>query len=777
MRDAKPVTQRVQIDSSQSANVPLPVQANLMGVTAQGGAMFALGEALNNMSARVSRQGIMDAHDREVANTKASKEAGAAKAAENDVTGDAPDDWLKNANDIEKESYQETDGINAVGRFERSIQPELAKLGPDDDIDAFLQQHAEKFLDANALPGKSRQTFMVGWARSQDRIKDAYLRQSLAESLKRNEKSTSALLVSGIQDGTFLSPVGYARWRQHAADKGMHDDEIDGLAVDAIKASLQSGDVDIEKARALLQVPSAEGRPILADVPQYKQEIQLAAAAGERIQKQRRIDAQKAEFTDVAMQLNDSADRGVLSDHRIEAMREKFDQSPEWAVGLHNRNREAIQRAEVATTKAEEDSKALAEWHSYDSAHAFQAGYSDTKMGEAGDRALRSAMDSGDQSKVFAVIDHAMRTGAPIKSLGTILTRGIDPSNPQQATRYAQVYERARNISPTRAAGLIDDATRVKLTQWENAKMLGSTDMEAWGKVSQGANVDQAVAGKITTEAMKLVAKKLPTDFNDGGWFGHDTEIANGAELQSRARRKVIDMVQAGADAQTAADAAVQWVGDNFIKSGNRMVQAYGTGDGMNAVTSEAVTEVGKLWKEKLVAENAADPDAEVWFAPVQGAPNRWRLMEQTPYGYNAPVVHNTTTTDPDGTRHTEPQFVDIIPSAARLNYTAWKKQEEDKKIVNASTARHFDLPDDALTLDTVQSIHSILDSRESQLARNATFPEMVAGQDPEQYAKARRDFTARTDEQRRALENARSFYGDSSNRVQSFAEFLASQH
>jgi hypothetical protein len=269
--DARRVTQRQQIDSSQSANVALPMQASLNGITQSGAAMFALGRALSGMGDQMGQQAQQDARALAEKNTKDSKTAGAAKAAEKNVTGVEPADWLSNANQIERESYQETDGINAVGRFEQSIQPELARLEPGANIDEFVQQHAEKFLEDNQLPEKTKQTFLSGLSKSQENLKSAYLKQSLAESLKRNEESTSALLVSGLQNGSASNPEGFAKWRAYAEGKGMHDDEIDAMAVNAVKAALQSGDVDTEKAMALLKSASAPGRPVLADVPQYKQ--------------------------------------------------------------------------------------------------------------------------------------------------------------------------------------------------------------------------------------------------------------------------------------------------------------------------------------------------------------------------------------------------------------------------------------------------------------------------------------------------------------------------
>ena len=277
------ITPRQAVDSSQSANIALPVQADLASVSGQGSTMFAVARALNGAAQTTSKLG---AQFREKRDTEDKKE-GTARAAEKAVTGDAQTEWLEAASDTARESFEETDGITAVSRFQQDTLPELARLEPGADIDGFLRERVEKFTADNGITGKTRDVFMVGMARAQPELKQAYLRQSIREALQRDTDGVAAVLTHSLTEGSALTPEGYAKWREYAASKGMHDDEVDEIAVKSLRAALASGDVDLEKGLALLKTPSAEGRPILADVPVYKEALQLAAKRGEDVQDER----------------------------------------------------------------------------------------------------------------------------------------------------------------------------------------------------------------------------------------------------------------------------------------------------------------------------------------------------------------------------------------------------------------------------------------------------------------------------------------------------------
>jgi hypothetical protein len=195
------------------------------------------------------------------------------------------------------------------------------------------------------------------------------------------------------------------------------------------------------------------------------------------------------------------------------------------------------------------------------------------------------------------------------------------------------------------------------------------------------------------------------------------------------------------------------------------MVRNYGLGDGMDEQTSAAMTDVSKVWKDKLVASNVVDKDDPVWFVPVPGSPNTWRLKYFAAGGVPLDVTHEVTRTGADGKEHTEEAFIDIIPAAVRVNHGAWKRQEDDKKARNAQTFEHFGLSSDA-TADDLQHTLKLIPKNasykgnEGQYQDGVAFRELPVGLNtPEKRAKAQ------------------EFGSDPANRLQTFADFITANH
>lgn len=764
--EAQKITPRQVVDSSQSANIALPVQASLAPVRGHGGAMWAVSEALSGVLASKAAKARQDAdrHQRQAdAQAEADqKEAGVVKAAEKDVTGTVDNDWLSAASATARDSYLETDGINAVDRFHDSIRADLAKMPPGANIDDFLKVSSGEFIQTNGLQGKAKDAFMVGLSREQDTIKQSYLKQSIAESMKREEEGAGALLVTGMTKGNMLAPEGYATWRTYNASKGMSDDELDTIAVNAVKASLASGDVDTAKAMALLQTPSAPGRPVLAEVPEHKEELRLAAQRGETVQKEK---AQKARYdSEVAdtVQVDALVEKGILSKDRAMAWGKANDKTAAQVAAKLSASRDSATRFAAKTVKAQKDRTADLYWRDHDALAENRAGLTPDDIGKAGDRAFTASLQSGDDSQVQAVLEHSARTGAPIPALKGILTSSIDPSDPQRATRYVSIYERMQHISPEWAARQVDDKTLATITQYQTAKMLGADDDQAWSKVKMGTNLDQATIATNLTAAMKLVAKDAPKDFDDGGWFGADTPIANLSELDTAYRLSVRDMVQAGASPEVAAKAALTRVKSSFIRVGDRMVRNYGLGDGMDEQTSAAMTDVSKVWKDKLVASNVVGKDDPVWFVPVPGSPNTWRLKYFAAGGVPLDVTHEVAHVGADGKEHTAAAFVDIIPSAVRVNHAAWKKQEDDKKVRNVQTFEATGYSPEDLTPDVVARLGKLLATQGKPLAPGDKSPYAT---DPANIA--RREKAAKL----------HGYVTNTANQLQTFADFIATNH
>lgn len=769
--DTQRITPRQAVDSSQSANVALPVQADLNAVRGQGGAMWAVSSALNNVMSNMAEKDQQAAAARQRTATEKAhadqKELGAAKAGEKNITGADQSEWLKTASDTARDSYLETDGINAVGRYEQSIQKPMSQLEPGADIDTFMKEHAQQFIADNKLEGPSLNAFMVGLSKSQGAIKQSYLKQSIAESLKRDEEGVSAILVDGMQKGNMLTPEGYKSWRDYAASKGMHDDEIDDIAVKAVKASLASGDIDLAKGMAILQTPSAPGRPVLADIPEHKEELQLAAKRGETIQKETAQKARYDQEVQDTVQVDALADKGVLGSARALAWGKANDKTAAEVAAKLNQSREARERHSDEQAKAERLRGAMLLWNNHDPLSEGRAGYSADEIAKAGDLTFSAALQAGNQAQVAAVIDHAMRTGAPIPSLKGILSTTLDPSNPEQATQYAQIVDRMMAISPARASAELDNGALARYTQYKTTKMLGADDNQAWSKVKMGTSLDPETVTKNVTEAMKLVAKDAPKDFASEHFWQSNTPISNLSEMDTAYRLSVKDMVQAGASPEVAAKAALTRVQSSYIRVGDRMVRNYGTGDNMGEQTSAAMTEASVMWKDKLVAGNVVGKDDPVWFVPVPGADNKWRLKYFAAGGVPLDVPHEVTRAGADGKEHTTTEFVDVIPSATRANYGAWKKQEDDKKVRNAQMFKSQGHDEVDLTPENVKSLNgrykALLDGTFTPGPNNT----------PEQITFLKKQWDASQAKARKVSDYA----NNPANQQQSFADFITSQH
>jgi hypothetical protein len=769
--EAQRITPKQAVDSSQSANVNLPVQANLASASGAGAAMFAMGKALNGISNAVGDIG-MDEARRKNAKAAAKKEddekrSGEAKAAEHDVTGVDQTEWLSGASQLAKDSYMETDGINAVDKFQSHIQGDLAKMEPGSDIDGYIKTSSEQFIADNKLEGRARDSFLMGLAKTQDGIKQGYLKQSIKESMKREEEGASALLVNAITKGGPDVATNYSNWRTINAGKGMTDDEMDHIAVDSVKASIASGDMDIAKGMSILQTATGAGRPVLADIPEHKEELQLAAKRGETIQKDRAEKARYDQEVAETVQIDALADKGILGKSRALAWGKANDKSASEVAAKINSSREAGERLAKEANKAQEARNADRAWNNYDALAATAAGIKPAAVGEAGDRQFVAALQSGDDKQIQAVLNKSALSGAPIPALKGILSGSIDENDPKRATRYVQIFEQMQRISPEWASRQVDDKTLSRITAYQDAKKMGADDTQAWSKVKMVSTLDHETIATNVGAAMKLVAKEAPKDFTSEHFWQSNTPIANTTEMDTAYRIAVKDMVESGASPEVAAKAALTRVKSSFIRVGDRMVRNYGTGDGMDSHTSDAMTEASKMWKEKLVSSNVVGKDDPVWFTPIPGDENKWRLSYFAAGGVPLPVTHEVTRKGADGTERKSTEFVDVIPSAARANYSAWDKAEKDKKVRNEQMFKQLQRDPTDLTPENIKKLN---DQYAPLLKGKLKLP---AGTDPATAEFQQRQWDASLGTAKKVTDYA----NNPANQQQSFADFITSNH
>jgi hypothetical protein len=727
--------------------------------------MYALSRALSGMSNQTTD--ILDYAARQKKQNDAalaaqSAKEGKAKADEAAVTGTVDHDWLATANQFQRQAYEETDGLNAANRFEQQFQPELAKLEPGADIDQVMQQHVATFVEESQLPEEARKAFMVAMAQKQPSIKEAFLKQSIAEGQKREEEGYQAYLVDGLRTGHMLDPSTLGAWRDYGLQKGLTEDQIEHSAVTALKAAMASGDIDLAKGKTLLETPMAPGRTPLASIPEHAEELRNAASVGQHIQDER---AQKARYDqEVAetVQIDALADKGILGSARATAWGKANDKSAAEVAAKIRQSAEARERLAEKAQKAAEQRRADLAWMNHDALREQASGIKPEDVSKAGDRALTAALQKGETSPdVMKVLEHSARTGAPIPALKTLLG-SIDENDPSRAERYVGIFEHMQNISPSWAAQQVDDKTLARITQYQQARALGATGTQAWSQVKMGSSLDTETINKNVTEAMKAVDKAKPKDFDAPHFWQSDTPIANITEMDAAYRLRVRNMVQQGIPPNVAAKTAIERVKAEYVRVGDRLVRSYGTGDGVETQTSDAMTEASVMWKDRLVAQNVVGKDDPVWFVPVPGSPDKWRLKYFAAGGVPLDVTHEITVDGPDGKPQKKTAFVDVIPSATRENYSVWKKQEDDKRVRNAQAFTTFGQPDEELTADAAKRLQVKLGQQATSIKPGDTSGYAL---DPANRKRAE------------GAAKLQQYVQDPTNHVQSFADFITSQH
>ena len=149
--------------------------------------------------------------------------------------------------------------------------------------------------------------------------------------------------------------------------------------------------------------------------------------------------------------IDKAADKGDLGEAQALQWGKDFDKSaPQVAAKLARSADARARRAAQAATVKDEQTHDLA-WWNHDYLAEAAGGFSPADMAKAGRRAFSTALRSGKPEEVQRVLEHVARSGAPVQGLQTILSDNIDPSNPEQATRYVKMYDYMAGVSPHRA--------------------------------------------------------------------------------------------------------------------------------------------------------------------------------------------------------------------------------------------------------------------------------------------------------------------------------------
>lgn len=671
------ITPRPQIDSSRSQNVPLPVVASQRDVAGYGNAMFGLARALNGMSSAVGQVGrtnylAQQKQDNEDA------EAGKAAAAQRAVTGEAPD--LTVMSDAFAKSYRETDGLRYAGDFENALMPELSRLEPGQDADEFIQGAANKFVDDHGdMPEDAKRVFMLAVAHKQDEWKQGYLKRSIGESMKREEESLGAIAVDQFSKNLLTTPEGLQSFRLLAAHRGLHDDETNALLVSSAAAAMQDGKGNIEAIMATLQSVKLPDGGTLADVPENKEKLELAAQRGQAVQEQAQKDAQRGELAQAYFHLHDKADRGVLADSEIESTRVKYGLTPEWAVQMHDKNREARERFAKENAKADEGREQLSALYSGDPFRIAALGYD--KVASAGSKVIAQAYKDGNEPLLMQTVAAASKVNAPMPFLGQLF-RQFDPSDIQNAKKQLALRDLLVRQSKEYAESNIPSTTAAMFKRFDiETKVLGLSPEQALQKIAQTSPVlDKGESSAAVSRYLKKHESAIPATFDDRDILGGKlsaTPIANRQYVNAQVADIAKELVATG---QLEPEAAVEHAIERFRATNVRVGDLYvPVPTGTTQKVGTAMTRLAEDYKSKLIADKVIDDGTTLWFQPAVNDPGKWILMRNDD-GVSRAVIEKHR----DGSR----DFVEKDIHDVMSKYARW---ETDKKVKEITRAQGLD--------------------------------------------------------------------------------------
>ncbi|WP_049623285.1 hypothetical protein, partial [Frateuria defendens] len=399
----------------------------------------------------------------------------------------------------------------------------------------------------------------------------------------------------------------------------------------------------------------------------------LAARRGQAIQDDEKKQSQATELFQVLGHLDDKAAQGMLSDREIEAVREKYDRSPEWAASMHSRNREGQQQLAKHLAQADEDRQAD---HLATDGTAFQIeAFGREKVSKAADRLLRQAAASGDTNSVKRLAIAMARNSTPWPGMKSLLD-SINTADSKQATQLAEVYETLLSVSSDYAHQLVGTTAKAKYDRYlRETRYWGADPAQAWAKVQAAEAVDPSILSKQVADVWRRREKDIPTDFDDSHWYNpvtRDTKIQNLSLVKSEVLRTMTELMAEGqyADEPSAVfDAAWEKFKGSHVRVGNQYVSTFGTTEHVEPQTAKAMTDYSVSFKNQLVREGRLGEDDELWFRPDPNTPGKWTAYESIG-GEPFPISR------PGG------GVEQVNPNLIRRHHDTWSAQEDRKKAV-----------------------------------------------------------------------------------------------
>lgn len=667
---------RVATDVPQTASVPLQVQAQLPRNPGTSPA-WALASSLQGFAstyADVQATKDATAEKARIQKAKEDEQLGKQAADKQAVTGEAPS--LEGMSQEFTAAYRQTDGLRLADEFGNQLAPQLAQLEPgktQDEINQFIQGKAKDYLEQNGVDQASQPAFMQAISKAQVGWKDQYNRQSIAEALKRDEENLGAIGTAAIKSGSLLTEDGLKGYFDSLTARGLGEAEAHKIVAQAFTASLATGQTNIPQAMAVLKTPLGSSGTSIGDIPEYKSQLDLAAKRGQQLIDDAQKKAQADNLTHALYRMGDSADQGLLSDREIDANRKRFDLTPEWAAGMHNRNREAQQRLAKENESAENERMVFQALQSGDPVQIAAMGTA--KVSAAADKVMLAAYKQGGDQATLQVAGALSRVNAPVPFLKQ-LSGSFDPSDQQNALRTISFFNNIKSQSKDYFEQNVTPEFSAKMRRFEiETQTFGLSPQQALQKIAQTEPaMDHGATSAAVATYYKQHSSAIPTTFGDSSILSGkftSTPIRNLGYVNTQVQDIMKELMSTGMlKPDDAAKAAVERFQATNVRVGDMYVPVPA---GTTPKVGEAFTQLAQDYKDRMVKDKQIDDTGTVYFQPAVNNSGKWVLMVNDD-GVSRAVVERKP--------GAEPRLVELDSNAVLAKHTTWTMQKNEQDTV-----------------------------------------------------------------------------------------------
>jgi len=702
------------VDSSQTANVGLGVQASQDAYARSSNAAFALINSLNDHAASISNTVSQVQARNKKAQDVVDMEGGKALANKQSITGEPSSEeaqaWLAKS-DAALEGYHETTGILAGQKFSREMSTVVAGLDPDANIDQIVKQKSQEFIDAQGpLAPQARAVLLQSMAKSADALKTEFIKQSHDETVARLHDQVEAIAATGFEAGTMQQPGAIDNFYAYARKNNIHPADANVMIANAAASHLAIGKGNIEATLDALKASHPDGTPGVYWITGSKNgganlrsQLDAAADKGLRVQKDAQVKQQADAYVANYNRLSDKAQYGGLTDSEITLLAKQFPDivTNETRTGLHAMNRAgAIRAAKESEEKAlKANADVVAASGDPVARASFAAAHGGSELTKADNRAfasatsgyLKAAMSKDENGKTEGLanftryLQQNAHTGAITPEVQAMYS-SANPKNPEMFQALFALHQQAAMVNPQYADRMLSTEAKAQFSAYQ-------TRVETMKMSPQAALSEMADVQPLDPDTVKRIGGKVaqanrdaPLDVvNDTKFLGFHVpftgdRVTNEDFVREEIGKRYEDLLATGhygSNQQKAWDEAKALVMAGRVPVGTELVPRAGMSDeGAKAANQLTIDTKANLVKRGVMTE-----DEGIFVAPVKGDPGKVQMIRRSGFSTPYPVTVEKEITDEQG--HTRKVEVPLVfdPETLAAKHVAWVDQEKVKDV------------------------------------------------------------------------------------------------